>query len=70
MNHRIRRIDATTRRISTIAGSGTKGFSGDGGPALAAELSFPSAVAVDASGRVYFSDFGNNRIRVLIPGRQ
>ena len=67
MNHRIRRIDAATRKISTIAGSGSKGFSGDGGPALAAELNLPSAVAVDGSGRVYFSDLGNNRIRVLTP---
>lgn len=67
MNHRIRRIDAATRKISTIAGRGSKGFSGDGGPALAAELSSPSAVTVDGSGRVYFSDLGNNRVRLLMP---
>jgi streptogramin lyase len=66
-NHRIRRVDAATHRIETIAGTGSRGFSGDGGAALAAELSFPSAIAVDVSGRVYFSDFGNNRIRVLTP---
>jgi sugar lactone lactonase YvrE len=67
INHRIRRVDAATGLISTIAGNGTKGFSGDGGAATAAEITFPSGVAVDATGRVYFADQSNNRIRVLIP---
>src|SRR5215472_11867038 len=67
INHRIRLVHASTGLIYTIAGNGRKGFSGDGGPALAAELSFPSGIAVDRSGRVYFSDQGNNRIRVLTP---
>jgi sugar lactone lactonase YvrE len=67
INHRIRRVDVSTGLISTIAGSGVNGFSGDGGPAVAAEISFPAGIAVDRSGRVYFADESNNRIRVLIP---
>ena len=67
INHRIRRVDASTGLISTIAGNGVNGFSGDGGPAIDAEISFPVGIAVDGSGRVYFADENNNRIRVLIP---
>jgi sugar lactone lactonase YvrE len=67
VNHRIRRVDAGTGVISTIAGNGVNGFSGDGGPALAAQIGFPTGIAVDHSGRVYFADENNNRIRVLIP---
>ena len=67
INHRIRRIDASTGLIYTIAGNGVSGFSGDGGPALAAEITFPAGIAVDRSGRVYFADESNNRIRVLTP---
>lgn len=67
INHRIRRVDASTGLIDTIAGNGVNGFSGDGGPALAAEISFPTGIAVDRSGRVYFADESNHRIRVLTP---
>ena len=67
INHRIRRVDASTGLTHTIAGSGVNGVSGDGGPALAAEISFPAGIAVDKSGRVYFSDQSNGRIRMLIP---
>jgi hypothetical protein len=67
INHRIRRVDAATGLISTIAGTGVNGFSGDGGPAIDAEISFPTGIAVDGFGRVYFADENNNRIRVLIP---
>ena len=67
INHRIRRVDESTKLIYTIAGNGVSGFSGDGGPALAAEITFPAAIAVDRFGRVYFSDESNNRIRVLTP---
>ena len=63
-NHRV--LMLTPRgAISTIAGTGTGGFNGDGGAAAAAELSYPSAVAVDASGNVYIADTGNNRVRLV-----
>ncbi len=55
-----RRLDGTIERI---AGSGEKGFSGDGGPALSAALRFPSGLAVGRDGQVYIGDFTNNRIR-------
>jgi sugar lactone lactonase YvrE len=67
INHRIRRVDALTGLIYTIAGNGVSGFSGDGGLALAAEITFPASIAVDQFGRVYFADESNNRIRVLTP---
>ena len=49
--------------ISTIAGSGTSGFSGDGGPAISAQLGAPPGVAVDTAGSVYIADESNHRIR-------
>jgi hypothetical protein len=63
-NNRIRLVN-TSGGISTIAGTGTAGFSGDGGPATSAELSAPFGVAVDAAGDVYFSDGTNSRIRMI-----
>jgi sugar lactone lactonase YvrE len=67
INHRIRRVDASTGIIYTIAGNGVSGFSDDGGPAQAAEITFPTGIAVDRSGKVYFADENNHRIRVLTP---
>jgi trimeric autotransporter adhesin len=67
INHRIRRVEASTGIIYTIAGNGVNGFSGDGGPATAAEISFPTGLAVDRSGKIYFADENNERIRVLTP---
>ena len=61
-NHRIRKIDSTGT-ITTIAGTGELGFSGDGGPAVEAELYYPYGVAVDSAGNVYIADSGNQRIR-------
>ena len=63
LNHRIRRVDAATGLISTVAGEGTPGFSGDGGPATSASLDFPSGIAVDASGNLFIADTSNHRIR-------
>jgi len=62
-NQRIRKITAATGVISTIAGNGTAGSEGDGGPGTAAQINSPQNVAVDKNGNVYFSDFSNNRIR-------
>ena len=50
-------------RITTIAGTGTKGFSGDGGPATAAQISKPTSVALDSRGNLFFADVYNERIR-------
>ncbi len=62
-NHRVRKVDISTGIITTIAGTGSAGFSGDGGPATSASLDLPRAVAVDGAGNVFIADFNNNRIR-------
>jgi DNA-binding beta-propeller fold protein YncE len=64
-NHCIRRVDAVSGVISTICGTGMKGFSGDGGPAARAQLNEPYGVVVDRSGRVFFADRLNGRVRVI-----
>jgi len=61
-NNVIRKVD-TAGKITTVAGNGTAGFSGDGGPATSAELSTPFGVTVDAAGNLYIMDSGNARIR-------
>jgi sugar lactone lactonase YvrE len=72
-NHRIRRVDAVTGIITTIAGKGivydhgVGADSGDGGPAVDAELNFPYAVAFDLAGNMYIPDSGNNVIRIVNP---
>lgn len=65
-NTRIRRV-STTGVITTIAGTGTAGFSGDGGPATDAQLNFPARLAVAPSGDIVFSDVSNHRIRKISP---
>ena len=60
---RIRRVDAATGVITTVAGNGQSGFSGDGGPATSASFGPPNGVAVDARGDVFLDDFLNGRIR-------
>ena len=67
-NHRIRRVDARTGVMTTVAGTGALGFSGDGGPATNAVLRSPSGVAVDRSGNLFIADSENNRIRVVGAG--
>jgi len=64
---RIRRVDATTGLISTVAGTGVAGYSGDGGPATAAAINFPAGMVVDPAGRIYVADSYNQRIRLLTP---
>ncbi|MCY2965887.1 MAG: hypothetical protein NT069_20035 [Planctomycetota bacterium] len=62
-NHLVRRVDAKTRIISTVAGTGTAGFSGDGGPAREATLKSPHSIALDGVGGLYIADIGNHRVR-------
>jgi sugar lactone lactonase YvrE len=62
-NNRIRRVDAKTGVISTVAGNGEKGFSGDGGPATKAALNEPYGVVVDRAGNLYIADRLNRRVR-------
>ncbi len=64
-NHRIRRVAAGTGIITTVAGSGTPGYAGDGGAASDARLASPSGVRVDSAGSVFIADTGNHRIRRL-----
>src|SRR5579862_4984318 len=61
-NNRIRKVSASGI-ITTVAGGGFPGFSGDGGPATSASLFYPATVAVDASGNLFIADSGNSRIR-------
>ncbi len=65
-NHRIRKI-APDGSISTVAGNGTMGFAGDGGPAVNAELNTPIGVFADNLGDIYIADVGNQRIRKVNP---
>jgi sugar lactone lactonase YvrE len=62
-NQLVRKVDAKTGTISTIAGKGEKGFGGDGGPATAALMSSPHSIALDAADNLYIADIGNHRIR-------
>jgi cysteine-rich repeat protein len=62
-NHRIRRVEAATGTITTVAGTGVAGFSGDGGAATSADLRNPMDVAVDGLGNLYLADGSNNRVR-------
>ena len=62
-NHRVRRVDAVTGTISTIAGTGVRGYSGDGGAATQADLNTPYDLMLDTTGNLYISDQGNHRIR-------
>ncbi|WP_280703535.1 RICIN domain-containing protein [Kitasatospora sp. GP82] len=63
-NNRVRKI-TTDGKISTVAGTGGAGFSGDNGPAVSAQLNYPREVAVDSAGAVYITDTNNHRIRKI-----
>ena len=65
-NLRIRRVDSSGI-ITTIAGSGERGFAGDGGPAVEAQFDRPRGVAMDMTGNLYIADHGNHRIRKVDP---
>lgn len=62
-NHVVRRVDSKTKVITTVAGTGKPGFSGDGGPANKAQLSQPHSIALDPQGRLLICDIANHRIR-------
>ena len=61
----IRKVDRASGIISTVAGTGTPGFSGDGGPATQAQFNQPHSIAFDAAGDLYVADIRNNRIRKI-----
>jgi DNA-binding CsgD family transcriptional regulator len=63
-NHRVRKIDHAGN-IVTVAGTGSPGFGGDGGPAISAQLDEPGGLAFDAQGRLFIADSANNRIRMI-----
>ncbi|WP_435239670.1 RICIN domain-containing protein [Streptomyces sp. YPW6] len=65
-NHRVRKI-TPDGHISTVAGNGTAGFDGDGGPAAIAKLNRPYALALDSAGNLYLSDTENHRVRKVTP---
>jgi uncharacterized protein (TIGR03437 family) len=64
-NHVIREVVAATGNIITVAGNGTPGFSGDGGPATSAQFSVAHSLAVDSAGNLYIADGPNARVRVV-----
>jgi sugar lactone lactonase YvrE len=68
LGQRIRKLNLRTNAIVTIAGTGTAGFSGDGGPGTLAQVHNPAHLVVDAAGNVYFADSMNNRIRKIAAG--
>ena len=63
--HIVRRVDARTGVVSTVAGTGEAGFSGDGGPAAVAQLRQPHSIAFDAAGNLLVCDIGNGRVRAV-----
>ncbi|HUK81749.1 MAG TPA: HYR domain-containing protein, partial [Verrucomicrobiae bacterium] len=62
-NYRIRRVDAGTGIITTVAGTGSSGYSGDGGPATSAGLTDPTGVAVDRAGNLFIAELNGQRVR-------
>lgn len=64
-NNLVRRVDAKSGIISTVAGTGRQGFSGDGGPATKATLNRPHSITLDNQGNLYICDIGNHRIRIV-----
>ncbi|MCX2741717.1 NHL domain-containing protein [Pontibacter anaerobius] len=64
-NHRIRKVSVGSGTITTVAGNGTAGFSGDGGPAINASLNEPVGIAIDGAGNLYIADYQNQRVRKI-----
>lgn len=66
LNHTVRRVDAKTKIITTVTGTGQPGFSGDGGPANKAQLNQPHSIQFDRFGDLYICDISNHRIRKVL----
>ena len=66
INNRIRKVDMISGIITTVAGTGTAGYSGDGGPATGALLSQPLSIDIDGAGTVYIADTSNSRVRTIL----
>src|SRR5579862_5243941 len=64
-DNRVRKVD-TSGIITTIAGNGTAGFSGDNGPAAQAALNFPQGIKLDGKGNLFIADYGNHRVRKIV----
>lgn len=64
-NARIRKVDMATGIISTVAGSGLPGYSGDGGPATDGQIYWPQGVTTDTAGNIYIADYQNHRVRMV-----
>src|SRR5947208_10946011 len=64
-NQRIRRVDLRTKRMTTIAGNGERGYRGDGGPAVNAALNMPHELTFDAKGDLYITERDNHAIRKI-----
>src|SRR5947209_247209 len=69
-NHRVRRLDLKTHALSTSAGNGRQGYSGDGGPAIAASLNQPYEVRFDRAGNMFFVEMQNHIVRRVDAGTQ
>ena len=67
-NNRIRLVTKSTGIVTTVAGTGSAGYGGDGGSATSAALSYPRGITLDGSGNMYIADTYNNRIRVVMKG--
>src|SRR5437016_4530659 len=67
-NSRVRKVTSASGTITTVAGNGTSGFSGDGGPATLAALTSPAGVDLDSAGELFIADYGANRVRRVSAG--
>ena len=67
-NFRVRKVDASTGLISTVAGTGVQGLLGDGGPAVSAQIGYAFGLCLDAAGDIYITDFFNACVREITPG--
>lgn len=67
INHRVRKFTPANGIITTVAGNGVAGSTGDGGPPKSAQLRLPSGIGIDQAGGVFIADYGNDRVRRIVP---